>query len=166
MRALVVYGTRSGCTAGIAERIGETLSSAGYVVRVASAPEAGDAADYDVIVVGSGVRVGQWHDSAKAWVLRNADALKQMPVALFTCGLMITDSSKADEVRAYTDPIVAEAGIEPVDIGLFAGWNEPKHQSLLERGVMKVMKAPVGDFRDWNVITLWAESLVAKFGLA
>ncbi len=166
MRALVVYGSRSGCTAGIAEKIGETLSARGLVVRVASVEDANGAGDYDVVVVGSGVRAGQWHSAARSWVLKNADALRQRPVALFTCGLMMTDASKADEVRAFTDPVIAESGIEPVDIGLFSGWNEPKKFSMIERGVLKVMKAPVGDFRDWNVIAAWADALPGKLGVA
>lgn len=166
MRALVVYGTKSGCTAGIAERIGETLSANGFVVRVASAQEAGDAGDYDAVIVGSGVRAGQWHESAKAWMRKNADALKAMPVALYTCGLVITTAGKTDEVRAYTDPIIEEIGVTPVDIGLFAGWNQPSEFSMLERGVMKIMKAPVGDFRDWNVIASWAETLTSKLSAA
>lgn len=166
MRALVAYGTRSGCTAGIAEKIGETLSEKGFVVRVAPVEEAGSPDDYDVAVIGSGVRAGSWHSHALSWVKHNADALKDMPVAFYTCGLVITDSSKLDEVRGYTSALIEETGVKPVDIGLFAGWNEPKAFSLIERGVMKVMKAPQGDFRDWNVISLWAEDLVPKLSEA
>lgn len=166
MRALVVYGTKSGCTAGIAEEIGKTLAERGFTVRVVAAEEAGRATDYDVAIVGSGVRAGNWHEATRRWVTTNADALKSMPVAFYTCGLMITDTSKIDEVRAYTDALIAETGVEPVDIGLFAGWNEPKAFSFVERGIFKLMKAPEGDFRDWNVISAWAESVVPKLGTA
>ena len=43
MKALVVYGTKSGCTTGIAERIGQTLEAQGHAVDVC-APEAAGAA--------------------------------------------------------------------------------------------------------------------------
>ncbi|HSK47417.1 MAG TPA: flavodoxin domain-containing protein [Coriobacteriia bacterium] len=162
MKALVVYGTKSGCTAGIAEKIGETLSARGFIVRVAPAQEAGDASDYEAVIVGSGVRAGAWHESTRTWVTNNAEALKEIPVAFYTCGLMITDSEKSDQVRGYTDALIEATGVRPVDIGLFAGWNEPKEFSFLERSVMKMMKAPVGDFRDWNVVTAWAEKIAPQ----
>ncbi len=73
-------------------------------------------------------------------------------MAFYTCGLTMTDKSKADEVRAYTDPIIAATGIGPVDVGLFAGWNEPEKFGFAERTIMSLMKAPEGDFRDWAAI--------------
>jgi menaquinone-dependent protoporphyrinogen oxidase len=111
------------------------------------------------------VRVGQWHGAAKTWVESNAAALKKMPVAFFTCGMTMTDSSKAEEVRAYTDPILAATGIKPVDIGLFAGWYQPEKFGFAERTILKLMKTPRGDFRDWAAIDAWTEKIGATMGL-
>ena len=105
MKTLVVYGTKSGCTEGIAQRIGERIAAGGSAVEVFPAEKAPDPAGYDAVVVGSGVRAGHWHAPVEAWVEANAQALKERPVAFYTCGLMITQEGKADEVRAYTDPI-------------------------------------------------------------
>jgi menaquinone-dependent protoporphyrinogen oxidase len=165
MKALVVYGTKSGCTQGIAERIGRDLADRGVSVDVVAAENAGDPAGYDAVVVGSGVRAGQWHRAAKAWVQANASALKNTPVAFFTCGMTMTDPGKADIVRAYTDPMLTETGIEPVDIGLFSGWNEPGKFGFAERTVMKVMKTPQGDFRDWAAIDSWADKVGTVMGV-
>ena len=165
-KALVVYGTKSGCTAGIAEQIGQTLASRGIAVDVLPAEKAGDPAGYDAVIVGSGVRVGAWHAAARSWVTANAETLKTLPVAFFTCGLVIREEGKHDEVAAYTDKVIEESGITPVDLGLFAGWNEPKAFSLPERMIMKVMKAPQGDFRDNSTIAEWTETAADKLGLA
>lgn len=162
MKVLVVYGTKSGCTAGIAEKIGETLTATGFSAEVIPAEKAGHAIDYDAVVVGSGVRAGTWHAPARTWVAENAEALKSLPVAFFTCGLTMTDASKADEVRAYTDSLIEATGVTPIDVGLFAGWNEPKEFSFVERTVLKVMKAPEGDFRDLTAVAAWTESLVPR----
>lgn len=105
----VVYGTKSGCTAGIAERVGAALFTA--------------------------------------------------------CLTMATDPPKADEIRAYTDPLLTETGIEPIDVGLFAGMNDPKKFSLPERLIMKAMKAPGGDFRDYDAVDTWARSVAERMGL-
>lgn len=167
MKALVVYGTKSGCTTGIAERIGATLAERGMTVDVRPVEKAGDPSAYDAVVVGSGIRVGSWHAPVKEWVAANADALKGFPVAFYTCCLTLaTDPEKSEEVRAYTDALVTETGVTPVDVGLFAGWNEPKAFSLIERTVMKVMKAPQGDFRDFEAVAAWAEDVAPRLGAA
>ena len=164
-KVLVVYGTKSGCTAGVAERIGSALATAGVSVDVAPAEEKPDPAGYDGVIVGSGIRVGQWHAATKEWVAENADALKVRPTALYTvCLTIATEPEKADEVRAYTDPILAESGIEPIDIGLFGGWFEPKRFSFVERTVLKAMKAPQGDHRDWDAIDAWVAGIAPKLG--
>ena len=159
MKTLVVYGTKSGCTEGIAQRIGERFAAAGSSVEVFPAEQAPDPSAYDAVVVGSGVRAGSWHSAAKSWVETNAASLKDRPVAFYTCGLTITDEGKADEVRAYTDPLIEATGVRPVDVGLFAGWNEPKAFGFAERTIMKLMKAPQGDFRDWDEIDAWADEI-------
>lgn len=166
-KVLVVYGSKSGCTVGVAEKIAETLAATGAAVEVVAAEKAGDARDYDAVVVGSGVRMGQWHEPVRSWVAANASALATTPTAFYTCCLTLARSpEKTDEVRAYTDTLIAETGVTPVDIGLFAGWNEPKRFSLLERMIMKAMKAPVGDFRDFSAVASWATSTASALGIS
>lgn len=166
-KVLVVYATKSGCTTDIAKKIGDTLAERGASVDVVPAEKAGDVAGYDAVVVGSGVRMGQWHESARTWVTSNSAALKGLPVAFYTCNLTLAqEPEKVDEVRAFTDPLIEASGVTPVDIGLFAGWNEPKKFSLVERVVMKAMKAPQGDFRDFSAVGEWAQGVAPKLGLA
>lgn len=167
MKTLVVYATGTGCTAGIAEKIGERLAASGATVDVVRAQDAGVASDYDAVVLGSGVRAGQWHAPAKKWLEDNAGALKGMPVAFFTCGLTTaSEPEKEDVVRAITDPLIESTGVTPVDVGVFAGWNEPKEFSFIERTILKVMKAPQGDFRDFEAIAAWTDSVAPKLGQA
>ena len=165
-KVLVVYGTKTGCTAGVAERIAETLSAKGATVDLRPAADKPDPSAYDAVVVGSGIRMSSWHAPVKEWVAANADALKARPTAFFTaCLTMATDPEKADEVRAYTDSLIAETGVTPIDLGLFAGMNVPKKFSLPERLVMKMMKAPEGDFRDYAAVAAWTEAAAPKLGL-
>jgi menaquinone-dependent protoporphyrinogen oxidase len=162
-KVLVVYGTGSGCTAGVAERIGKHLAEKGATVEVVSAKEKPDAGSFDAVVVGSGIRAGNWHAPVKQWVTAEAAALKGMPVAFYTvCLTMAQDPSKAEEVRAYTDPLIAETGVDPVDVGLFAGWNTGTGFNFLERTILNAMKAPKGDFRDWTAIDAWADSVAPR----
>lgn len=160
-RVMVVYGTKSGCTKGIAERMGEVLLAKGIDVDVAGAEGAASPVGYDAVIVGSGVRAGTWHSAAREWVKFNADALTSVPVAMFTCGLTTAnDPSKESEVRAFTDALLEETGVVPVSRAVFAGWNEPSSFSFVERSVMKLMKAPQGDFRDMDAVAAWTESVL------
>lgn len=166
-KILVVYGTKTGCTAGIAEKIGETLAALGASVDVKPAQDAPDAAAYDAVLVGSGVRASNWHGAVKKWVAANAEALKVRPVAFFTaCLTMASEPDKADEVRAYTDPLIAETGVTPVDIGLFAGMNDPAKYSLPERLILKALKSPQGDFRDFEAVAEWTRAVADRLGVA
>lgn len=163
MKTLVVYGTKSGCTAGVAEQIGKTLTERGVATEVFTAEDAPEASGYDSVIVGSGIRAGQWHGSAKGWLETNAASLKERPVALFSCCLSMSDDGKRDEVIAYADPLIEATGITPVDVGAFAGWNQPKSFSFLERSILKLMKAPEGDFRDMSAVAEWTETVAATF---
>ena len=166
-KVLVVYGTKSGSTTGIAEKIGETLAARGATVDVKPAEDKPDPAGYDAIIVGSGVRASNWHGSTKSWVSDNAEALKRVPTAFFSVGLTMAGSpEKADSVRAYTDQLIAETGVTPVAIGLFAGSYEPKKFSLPERLIMKAMKAKEGDFRDFEAVKVWTTETSPLLGLS
>jgi menaquinone-dependent protoporphyrinogen oxidase len=165
-KVLVVYGTATGCTWEVAERMGKVIFGKRISGDVAPAADAPSPGGYDAVIVGSGVRAGNWHQPVKDWVAKNAAALKDMPVAFFTvCLTMAQDPSKAAEVRSYTDALIAETGVKPVDIGLFAGFNEPKRFPFFQRTILKMMKAPEGDFREWDKIEEWAGEILPELGL-
>ncbi len=165
-KVLVVYESGTGCTAGVAERIGNALSARGARVDVMPFDSKPDPAGYEAVVAGCGARAGSWHGAAKKWVVANASALKSMPLALFTVGIALAHGpEKADEMRHYTDPLVAKSGVEPLDVGVFAGWYEPEKFSFMERRIMNIAKAPEGDHRDWNAIEDWATALVPKLAM-
>ena len=77
-KVLVAYATKTGCTAGVADKVGETLSGMGHEVDVASVLETPDPSGYDAVIVGSGIRIGSWHGSARQWTAGNADVLKEI----------------------------------------------------------------------------------------
>ncbi len=163
---LVTFATKTGCTRGVADKIGEVLRDAGADVRVVSAAEAPDPGGYDAVVVGSGVRAGHWHRQATRLVEAHAETLAGRPLALFTvCLTMAGGPDKADEVRAYTAPMLEKTGLTPVSHGLFAGWFEPDRFGLVGRTILKKMKAPEGDHRDWEAIAAWARDTAPALGV-
>jgi len=166
MKILIVYATKSGCTEDIARRIGTTLRALGGDVRVIPAESAPSPDGFDAVIVGSGVRAGKWHKAATGWVSKHAGAIRRRPLAMFTCCLTMRDGQKkAAEVLAYTQPILKSTALTPAGIGLFAGWFEPEHFGFMERTILKMMKAPQGDFRDFAAVDAWTEDIAPRLGL-
>jgi menaquinone-dependent protoporphyrinogen oxidase len=166
-RVLVIYGTKTGCTRDIAERIGERLRRDGATAEVFSAGEAPTPEGFDAVVVGSGIRMSQWHEPVRTWVSANAEVLREMPVASYTsCLTVVSEPEKAEEMRAWSKVVEDAAGIAVVDSGLFAGWFEPKQFGFLERTILKGMKAPQGDFRDFDAVDSWTNSVAPKLGIS
>jgi menaquinone-dependent protoporphyrinogen oxidase len=166
MKILVVYATKSGCTEDVARRIGAGLRKLGADVKVMPFSAKPDPAGWDAIIAGSGVRAGKWHHEAPAWIRKHADVLKRKPLALFTvCMTMQRGQQKAPEVLAYTKPLIQQTGITPVGIGLFAGWFLPEKFGAFERFILKMTKAPQGDFRDLAAIDAWTLDTAPRIGL-
>jgi menaquinone-dependent protoporphyrinogen oxidase len=163
---LVVYGSWSGATAGVAQRLARAMTLQGARVMVVPASSAPNPAAYDAVVVGSAIHSGEWHPRARSWVTHHAAVLKEKPVACFSvCLTPVAHAERTPEARGYSLPVSAEAGILPMDAAVFAGAYEPGKHSWIERLRAKTWGAKPGDFRDWVAIDRWANGLVREFGV-
>ena len=61
----------------------------------------------------------------------------------------------------YLDPL--RLRVKPVSEGLFAGAYAPEKLGFVVRQIMRMIKAPPGDFRKWDEIEAWAVSLAPHF---
>jgi menaquinone-dependent protoporphyrinogen oxidase len=160
-RVLVAYATKYGATAEIAEKIGEVLRQAGLQADVLPAERATDLTPYRAVVLGSAVYIGQWQKKAATFLRANEKALAQRPVWLFSSG----PTGKGDPVQ-LTQGWRFPTSLQPIadriharDIALFHGAADPKKMNLIERWMIKNVKAPMGDFRDWDAIDAWASTI-------
>jgi menaquinone-dependent protoporphyrinogen oxidase len=164
-RILVAYATAAGSTGEVAEAIGEALRDGGAAVDVRRAKEVGDVSGYAAVVVGTGVRAGRPYQEALSFVEKNQQALGGVPVAYFlVCMTMEQDTEEnRNEAETFLTPVLEAApGIEPVAVGLFGGAMDYGKLPLPLRLVMKAMKRPEGDARDWEAIGAWASELRPK----
>ncbi|MEA3342437.1 MAG: flavodoxin domain-containing protein [Chloroflexota bacterium] len=158
-KILVTYASKCGSTGGVAEAIGKTLCDKGAAVDVRLAKDVADVSDYQAVVVGSAIRVGQLLSAATKFVETHQGALRRVPVAYFVVCLTMKDDTEETRrtVAAYLDPV--REMVQPVEVGLFAGAMDYSKLSLPMRLMMKAMKSPEGDFRDWDSIRDWAAGL-------
>jgi menaquinone-dependent protoporphyrinogen oxidase len=153
MNVLVTAASRYGSTAEIAEAIGVVLAERGLETTVASPEEVGTVDAYGAVVLGSAVYAGRWQKEAKEFVERAGDA---RPVWLFSSG-PIGDPPKPEE-----DPVdVAELmkRTEAREHRVFPGKLVKKQLSFPEKAIVMALRAPEGDFRDWDAVRGWAAGI-------
>ncbi len=156
---LVTYATRAGSTAEVAEAIAKALRASGLTVDVCAVKQVSDLSPYRAVVLGSPIRMGRWLPEAVAFVKDHTAQLSRMPTAFFVMCDTLTSNTEENRraVDAYIDPV--RAILRPASVGLFAGVVDSSKLPFFERTLVKTMKKPEGDFRKWDEIHLWAESL-------
>jgi menaquinone-dependent protoporphyrinogen oxidase len=160
---LVAYGTKYGATAEIAKVIGETLVAAGVPADVVSADKAGDVAAYDAVVLGSAVYAGRWREEAVDFLLAREAALAARPTWIFSSG-PTGEGDPATLLKGWRFPEAQQPiadRIMPRDLAVFGGAIDADKINLAERLILKMVKAPAGDFRDWDNIKTWANGIAA-----
>lgn len=158
---LIAFATKYGATAEIAEKIAEILRSEGLPVEVKLADEVHDLSAYQAVVLGSAVYAGQWRKEAAEFLKNNEKALAQRLTWLFSSG-PTGEGDPVDLMKGWRFPEallpIAER-IQPREIVLFHGVLDMKKMNFAERLLIKGMKAPTGDFREWDSIQTWAQSI-------
>jgi menaquinone-dependent protoporphyrinogen oxidase len=159
MRVLVTAASRHGATTGIAEAVAEALRGGGLTVDLVAPEDVNALEPYDAIVLGSGVYAGRWIDSARTFAERHADELVTRPVWLFSSGPI------GDPPKPVEDPPEVAGLVERLAARghrTFAGRLDREELGFLERTVTRALRAPDGDFRDWDAIRAWATEIASE----
>jgi menaquinone-dependent protoporphyrinogen oxidase len=163
MRVLVTTASKHGSTEEIGRAIAGALTGVGVDARIV-APEDVESLDgFDAVVLGSAVYAGHWMKPMRELTDRLAGELARRPVWLFSSG-PIGDPPKPEEDPVDVAPIMEATGAR--EHVLFAGRLDKKLLNFGERAIVSALKAPEGDFRDWDRIHSWssgiAEALSAR----
>jgi menaquinone-dependent protoporphyrinogen oxidase len=159
---LVAYASRCGSTAEVAQAIGQELCSRGQAAEVRSVEDVADLSAYDAVVVGSAIRMGRWLPAATAFVQQNQAALANKPVAFFTVHMLATDDSPGSRQQRAGYTAAEHALVHPALEAFFAGEIDPQKLNLVDRLMVKMVKSPVGDLRDWETIRGWADKVAGE----
>lgn len=160
MKVLVTVASKHGSTYEIAKAIGSELATRGLDASVVPVQDVQTIDEYDAVVLGSAIHMGQWMKPAKQFVAREAAVLASRPVWLFSSG-PVTDRSKPDDPadRRQGDQI-AEA-LAAREHRVFRGKLDKSGLSIAERALVRIAKAPSEDQRDWEAIQTWAAEIGA-----
>lgn len=159
-KILVAYASFCGSTAGVAQEIANTITAKGESVDLMLAKDVKDLSPYKSVVLGSAIRMGKWKGEAGDFVKKFQGELNQKPTAFFSVCLTIKDDTpeNRETAQAYTEP--QRVLVKPVHEAFFAGQVDYQKFSFFTGFLMKNMiKAPEGDFRQWDKIKTWAGQL-------
>jgi len=155
-RVLVAAASKHGATREIAAHIGETLGRRGCDATVLDADRIDTLDGYDAVVLGSAVYAGHWLPDAKDLADRIAARRPLPAVWLFSSG-PVGDPPKPDEEPVDVAAIVDATA--PRGHRVFAGRIDKAELGFAERAIMIAVRAPEGDFRDWDDISSWAHGI-------
>lgn len=158
---LIAHASRYGATAEIAEAIGRVLRDAGIAAAVLPVDQVENLAPYTAVVLGSAVYMGHWRKEAVRFLENHEAALTARPTWLFSSG-PTGEGNPVELMKGWRFPEGQKAladSIHPRDVTVFHGVLDAKRLNFADRLIIKAVKAPVGDFRDWERIDMWARSI-------
>ena len=118
------------------------------------------------MVLGSAVYAGMWRKPAVAFLVANENALAERPVWIFSSG-PTGEGDPVELVKGWRFPEAHRAvadRIKPREMAVFHGAIDTSKLNLFEKLITKMVKAPAGDYRDWDAITAWASSIAGALG--
>jgi menaquinone-dependent protoporphyrinogen oxidase len=183
-KALIAYGTRYDATAMTAKEIANVLRQEGLDVKVVNLKDekVRDMSDYELVVVGSGIKINRWTKEPEKFLKKYQKELAKKKVALFVCcGSAEPIDEKEDKAasierarKKYLEEKAAKYNLQPVALGLFGGvynfntmgWFFRRSMSAvkpqLEAAGFKETEPGLYDTRDLDAIRGWAKELAQK----
>jgi menaquinone-dependent protoporphyrinogen oxidase len=183
MKTLIAYGTRYGATAGTSEEIAKILRDEGIETKIANLKEEKikDITPYDLIIVGSGMKMGKWVNEPKDFLNQFQKELDRKKLAIFVSSMQTfaeklgkTQEEGACSAEEATDKIITECNLKPMTVGIFGGVINYNKMGFIERKMMSFIKPQLEkdgvketepglyDMHNWNEIRNWAKELSVK----
>lgn len=163
MRILVCYASPSGFTQGVAGWLADEVGCRGHDAELVDVREDPDPDPFEAVLVGSGIRAGQWHKAGVSWLAAHRDVLALRPLATFTSSLEPAEGTDEvlAKVDAYTQNALAPLGLSAVAHRSFAGGYDPARVRLPERLIMRAMRqATPCDHRDEAAVRAWTAEVL------
>lgn len=162
MTVLVAYASKHGSTEGIASFIAERLNELGEVATARSVEDVSDLEGVQAVVLGSAVYAGSWMKEATAFAERYRDTLVGLHVWLFSSGPLGEEIKDEEEQPKQLGELIET--LSPKEHRVFFGALDKGKLGFGERMIVKAVKAPEGDFRDWDRIREWADQIASELG--
>lgn len=159
MNALIIVDGKHGSTLEIANAIQRELSARGILTTVARPAEAPAPTPFDVVILGSAIYMGRWMESMRQFVATHEPTLRSKPVYVFSSGPLGDTKATTDDIPDART-IMQKTGAR--EHAVFSGRLDNAGLSLAEKAVVRMVKAPYGDYRAWQDIAAWAARIARE----
>jgi menaquinone-dependent protoporphyrinogen oxidase len=174
MKVLVTYGSRFGSTKEIAEYMVKVLIEKGIEVDlydVAKAPS--DIVQYDVVLVGSGIQIGRWKNTALNFLKKHSGTLREKTTGLFvSCVFGMYPDKREEAIQKFLVDVANKYDLNPAGLGLFGSCLDFSGKKGLKYNItVNIMRKDLAEmgieydesyeFRDWQKIKEWTEELIS-----
>ena len=182
-KILIAYGTRYGATTGTAEEIAKVLREEGFEVKDVNLKEekVKDISEYELVIIGSGMKMNMWTSKAKAFLNKFSSELKKKKVAFFVSSggrALMEYKGEHEEIdritKKYLKDKASKYGLNPISMIMFGGiWDynqmgkiyrkflDAEKENFIPAG-FKETEPGVYDSRNWDEIRKWAKELASK----
>jgi menaquinone-dependent protoporphyrinogen oxidase len=160
---LITYATRAGSTVEVANVISEVLVSRNFMVDIKPVKAKPSLIGYGAIVLGSAIHMGAWLPEMVEFIWENKSRLNKIPTAIFTVHILNTDEETNSRAarETYISPI--HEMISPLHEAFFAGKVDFSTLAIPDRVIARAVQPKIGvhsgDFRDWNKIRYWSQTI-------
>ncbi|MFB3764710.1 MAG: flavodoxin domain-containing protein [Methanotrichaceae archaeon] len=176
----MAYSTRYGATAGTVDEIAKILRQDSFDVRVVDLKKEKieDISEFDLIIVGGGLKMGRWTGESDAFLKSFQKDLAQKKVAIFVSSAvksLYERKGRTEDLqkfkKQYLEDETMKYNLHPIALGLFGGvMDKSKMGFIFRRTLVPLIKqfeeagfketSPgLIDTRDWEEILRWAEDL-------
>lgn len=160
---LLVVASKHGSTSEIAGALAAELKSQGLGVDLRDlqkGEEIGGISGYEAVILGSAVYAGSWLPQARHFVEQHHLALSITPLWLFSSGPLGPAGPKTEIDPATLNTSAKDLNVK--DHRVFLGKLDQSEVSFAERMIVKMVKAPFGDYRDWEQVRSWAQEIAGQ----
>lgn len=182
-KALIVYSTRFGATKGTSDEVARVLREQDFDVKIVNAKEERieDISEYELIVVGSGMSMGNWGSEAEEFVKRFQLDLGAKKLAIFISSLRPVEEKEGKTAlvnkiqKIGIEDKILKYHLKPISTAIFGGTidytkmnfiikksMEIGYKSALQKHGFKEVQPGVYDLRDWAEIDGWAREVAEK----
>ncbi len=183
MKTLIAYSTRYGATAVTAEEIARILRQDNLDVTVIDLKKEKikDIMEFDLIIVGGGLKMGRWTGESDAFLKSFQKDLAQKKVAIFVSSAVKSLYERKGKIedlqkfkKQYLEDEAMKYNLHPIALGLFGGvMDKNKMGFIFRRTLAPLIKqfedagfnetSPgLIDTRDWEEIRRWTEDLAQR----
>jgi len=182
-KILIAYGTRYGATTSTTEEISKVLHGEGFEVKVVNLKDEKikDISKFELVIIGSGMKMDMWTSKAKAFLNKFSGELKKKKVAIFVSSgarALMEYKGEHDEInritKKYLENKASKYDLNPISMTMFGGIWDYNQISKIYRKFINIEKEnfiPAGiketepgvyDSRNWDKIRKWAKELASQ----